>query len=102
MEDRSSRRLRTLVTPMAHRGLSANENASALIYMMAGSTTRSNQRPNTVMQDRINQVDETRHLAPEMVCETRHWMSVDSIMMTSSNGAGAVSRSCASNGEPPR
>ena len=52
MEDRSSRRLRTLVTLMAHRGLSANENASALISMMARSTTRSNQRPDTLMQDR--------------------------------------------------
>ena len=51
MEDRSSRRLRTLVTLMAHRGLSANENASALISMMARSTTRSNQRPDTLMQD---------------------------------------------------
>ena len=52
MEDRSSRRLRTLVTLMAHRGLSANENASALISMMARSTTRSHQRPDTLMQDR--------------------------------------------------
>ena len=38
MEDRSSRRLRTLVTQMA--------------TMMARSTTRSNQRPDTLMQDR--------------------------------------------------
>ena len=52
MEDRSSRRLRTLVTRMAHRGLSDNENASALISMMARSTTRSKQRPDTLMQDR--------------------------------------------------
>jgi hypothetical protein len=52
MEDRSFRRLRTLVTRMAHRGLSGNENASALISMMARSTTRSNQRPDTLMQDR--------------------------------------------------
>jgi hypothetical protein len=59
MEDRSSRRMRTLVTQMANRGLSANENARALISMMARSTTRSNQRPDTLMQDRICQVDET-------------------------------------------
>jgi hypothetical protein len=47
MEDRSSRRLRTLVTPTARRGLSANEVADALISMMAGSTMSSNQRPDT-------------------------------------------------------
>src|SRR6516162_6515093 len=35
-----------------NRGLSGNENASALISMMARSTTRSNQRPDTLMQDR--------------------------------------------------
>jgi len=51
MEDRSSRRMRTLVTRMAHRGLSANELARALISMMARSTC-SNQRPDTLMQDR--------------------------------------------------
>jgi hypothetical protein len=39
MEVRSSRRMRTLVTRMAHRGLSANEIARALISMMAQSTT---------------------------------------------------------------
>ena len=52
MEDRSSRRVRTLVTPTARRGLSANKIACALISMMARSTTRSNQRPDTLMQDR--------------------------------------------------
>src|SRR5215831_3970689 len=52
MEDRSSRRLRTLVTHWPVRGLSANENAGALISMMARSTNRSNQRPDTLMQDR--------------------------------------------------
>src|ERR1700737_3208616 len=40
------------------RGLSANQLACALISMMARSTTRSNQRPDTLMQDRICQVDE--------------------------------------------
>src|SRR6266699_5207994 len=39
MEDRSSRRLRTLVSQMAPRGLSGNEIARALISMMAGSTS---------------------------------------------------------------
>jgi hypothetical protein len=39
MEVRSSRRLRTLVTRMARRGLSGNEIARALISMMARSTT---------------------------------------------------------------
>ena len=51
MEVRSSGRMRTLVTQMAHRGLSANENARALISMMARSKC-SNQRPDTLMQDR--------------------------------------------------
>ena len=59
MEDRSSRRMRTLVTRLAPGGLSANEIARALISMMARSTTRSTQRPDTLMQDRICQVDET-------------------------------------------
>src|SRR6266581_329584 len=35
------------------RGLSANENARALISIMARSTNRSNQRPDTLMQDRL-------------------------------------------------
>jgi hypothetical protein len=54
MEDRSSRRVRTLVTPKVRRGLSANEIACALISMMAPSTC-SNRRPNTLTQDRISQ-----------------------------------------------
>ena len=57
MEVRSSRRLRTLVTQMALRGLSANEIAGALIPMMARAR-RSNQRPDTLMQDRYRQLDE--------------------------------------------
>jgi hypothetical protein len=52
MEVRSSRRMRILVTQMAGRGLSVNEIARALISMVARSMTRSNQRPNTLMQDR--------------------------------------------------
>ena len=52
MEDRSSRRMRTLVTQMVHRDLSAKKNACALISMMARSSNRSNQRPDTLMQDR--------------------------------------------------
>jgi len=50
MEDRSSRRMRTLVTQMVQSG-PANENAHALISMMARSKC-SNQRPDTLMQDR--------------------------------------------------
>src|SRR4051812_13925101 len=42
---------------MAHRGLSGNEIAGALISMMARSK-RSNQRPDTLMQDRYRQIDE--------------------------------------------
>ncbi len=57
MEIRSSRRLRTLVTQMALRGLSANEIAGALIPMMARAR-RSNQRPDTLMKDRYRQLDE--------------------------------------------
>jgi NAD(P)-dependent dehydrogenase (short-subunit alcohol dehydrogenase family) len=34
------------------RGLSANENVRALISIVARSTKRSNQRPDTLMQDR--------------------------------------------------
>src|SRR6516165_8322618 len=52
MEDRSSRCMRTLVTQMAPSGLSGNEIARALIPMMARSTRGSNQRPDTLMQDR--------------------------------------------------
>jgi hypothetical protein len=51
-EDRHSWRMRTLVTRMVHRDLSAKKNARALISMMARSTNRSNQRPDTLMQDR--------------------------------------------------
>ena len=58
MEDGSSRRVRTLVTQMARRDLSGNKIACALISMMARSTC-SNQRPDTLLQDRICQVDET-------------------------------------------
>ena len=56
MEDRSSRRLRTLVTLMARQGLSANEIARALFSMMARSPMRSNRRPDTLMQDRTSAI----------------------------------------------
>jgi hypothetical protein len=56
MEVRSSRRVRTLVTQMARSGLSANEIAPALIPMMARSKC-SNQRPDTLMQDRNRRLD---------------------------------------------
>jgi hypothetical protein len=51
MEVRSSRRMRTLVTQMV-RSRPVRENARALISMMARSTTGSNRRPDTLMQDR--------------------------------------------------
>src|SRR5215471_12838663 len=71
MEDRSSRRMRTLVTQMAHRGLSAKKNACALISMMARSTNRSNQRPDTLMQDR-KPTDRRNPLATHG--RTTHWV----------------------------
>src|SRR5262249_28584397 len=58
----SSRRMRTLVAQIARRGLAANQIACALISMMARSTTRSNQRPDTLTQDRIQ--DRRKPLAP--------------------------------------
>ena len=54
MEDRSYRRMRTLVTKWPIRGRSGNKTARALISMMARSTTRSNQKPDTLMQDRTS------------------------------------------------
>src|SRR5215813_13912598 len=70
MEDRSSRRVRTLVTLTAQRGLSANKIACALISMMARSTC-SNRRPNTLTQDRISQ-RRPNPLAPHG--RTIHWV----------------------------
>jgi hypothetical protein len=64
------RRVRTLVTQKARRGLSANEIACALISMMARSTC-SNQRPNTLTQDRISQ-RRPKPLAPHG--RTIHWV----------------------------
>src|SRR3984957_3351022 len=46
---------RTILGKISRRG---NENARALISMMARSTTRSNQRPDTLMQDHHRQFDE--------------------------------------------
>jgi hypothetical protein len=57
MEVRSSRRVQTLVTQMARSGLSANEIARALIPMMARGGC-SNQRPDTLMQDRYRRPDD--------------------------------------------
>jgi len=58
MEERSRRRVRDLVARLALEGLSENEIGRARISMMARSTTRSNRRPDTLMQDRICQIDE--------------------------------------------
>ena len=59
MEDRSSRRMRTLWPRWSGRDRSGREIACALISMMARSTIRSKQRPDTLMQDRICRIDET-------------------------------------------
>jgi hypothetical protein len=80
MEVRSSRRVRTLVTQMAPRGLSANEIARALISMMARSTA-SNQRPDTLMQDRLPPAlrnllathGRTIHLGSNSEVRARNW-----------------------------
>jgi hypothetical protein len=59
MEVRSSRRMRTLVTRMAHRGLSANEIARALISMMARSMTRSKSKAGYIdARPHIRQLEE--------------------------------------------
>jgi hypothetical protein len=75
MEDRSSRRVRALVTQKARRGLSTNKIACALISMMARSTC-SNQRPNKLTQDRISQ-RRPKPLAPHgrtiHLGQTRHF-----------------------------
>ena len=42
-----------------NRGLSANEIARALISMMARGSKYSNQRPDTLMQDRYRQIAKT-------------------------------------------
>src|SRR3974377_799554 len=52
------RHVRTPVTRLAHSRRSANQIACALISMMAGSTC-SNQRPDTLMQDRITRIAKT-------------------------------------------
>jgi hypothetical protein len=69
MEDRSSRRVRALVTRKAQRGLSASEIVCALLSMTARSTC-PNQRPNTLTQDRISQ-RRPKPLAPHG--RTIHW-----------------------------
>ena len=74
MEDRSSRRMRILVTHLAPvRGLPANQIACALMSMRARSTC-SNQRPDTLMQDRIARIDENllhRTAGPYIRVKTR-------------------------------
>ena len=59
MEDRSSRRMRTLVTRMAHRGLSANELARALISMMARSSLLQAEAGYIDARPQSRQIDET-------------------------------------------
>jgi hypothetical protein len=57
MEDRSSRRMRTPVIPMARRGLSANKVACALISIGREHTMLQSEA--TLMQDRICRIDES-------------------------------------------
>jgi hypothetical protein len=50
--------MRTLVTHMARSGLCANENAGAVISMIARSTTRSNQAAYIDARPQSRQIDE--------------------------------------------
>jgi len=60
MEDRSSRRMRTLVTRMVHRDLTANETACALISMMARSTKLLQSEAGYIdARPQCRQIDET-------------------------------------------
>ena len=89
MEVRSSRRMRTLVTQMACRGLSANEVARALISMMAGSLKRSNQRPDTLMQDRSLPTRRRllrRAAGPYIRVRSRHGESGSGCLLWAMNG----------------
>jgi hypothetical protein len=86
MEVRSSRRVRTLVTQMAPRCLSANEIARALISMMARSTA-SNQRPDTLMQDRLPPA--LRNLLATHG-RTIHWVILDRVETAASPAMSAV------------
>src|SRR6266536_850105 len=60
------------------RGLSANELARALISMMARSTTRSNQRPDTLMQDRTS-ARSAKPLATHG--RTIHWVTTGKVLI---------------------
>ena len=76
MEERSRRRVRDLVARLALEGLSENEIGRARISMMARSTTRSNRRPDTLMQDRICQIDENllhRTAGPYIRVKSSHY-----------------------------
>ena len=86
MEDRSSRRMRTLVTLMAHGGLSGNETVCTLISMVARGTKRSNRRPDTLMQDRqpLNRRNFLRHTAgPYMRVISPVWPSAEYVRLSS-------------------
>src|SRR5262245_64581893 len=50
----SFQRIRKLMPQIALRGMAGNELGRALISMMARSTKGSNQRPDTLMQDRTS------------------------------------------------
>src|SRR5713226_262483 len=102
MEDRSPRRVRPLATHLAHCGLTGNEIARALISMVARSTTRSNQRPDTLMQDRKSarstktscdaRPDHTKGSNPALVPLSRH---VRLAAVSSPQLGVAIGRRCA-------
>src|SRR5262249_49300854 len=72
MEDRSSRRMRTLVTQMAHRGLSANETRTRADIHDGPEHKGSNRRPDTLMQDRT---PPTRSSLLATHGRTIHWVT---------------------------
>src|SRR5215471_4839937 len=70
---------------------------------LCGHTPHWSQEPGKVRLAEPNPPStSTRPTFRKIPPSRRSWMSVASIMMTSSNGAGAVSRSYASSGELPR
>jgi len=65
------------------RGLAANENACALISMVARSTARSNRRPDTLMQER-KPTDRRKPLATHG--RSIHWVRLEPIDRVPANG----------------
>jgi hypothetical protein len=87
MEDRSSRRLRTLVTRKARRGLSANEIACALISMMARSTTRSNATHGRTIHPGQNRKSSMRANVFRFAPESGHCATQSACLKSAMNGS---------------